>query len=132
MKWPRNAPKMGDKTVKWTLDEFLVQLASEACEVGHAATKCLQFGFHHTHPDYGLNSRVLAHEIGDLLGVCDHISLDWAAVADARALKKIKMDRVRIEFENYKKYLKRRREEYNNANRDDDNGQDRDSEPTDS
>lgn len=91
-----------DKAITFTVDEYLVQLMSEACEVGHAASKCHQFGFHQEYEvgpgRYSVNSKALSAEIGDLLGVCDCLDLDWAVIATHRSLKRIKMARVKDEF----------------------------------
>lgn len=83
-------------------EEVLVQVMSEACEVGHAASKCHQFGFHHEHEGYGHNGKVLSAEIGDLLGACDLLPIDWDIVTQFRVLKRFKMDRVKREIEKEK------------------------------
>lgn len=73
-----------------TLDEKLVLLVEECGEVIQAATKCLRFGYERNQPGYGVNKDVLAHEIGDLMGVVDALTLDWKKVSLSRREKMLK------------------------------------------
>lgn len=81
-----------------TTDEKLILLVEECGEVIQAATKCLRFGYMHHQPDYGVNSRVLAMEVGDLLGVIDSLPLDLDVVKHFRTGKMEKAERVKREF----------------------------------
>jgi hypothetical protein len=78
-----------------TTDEKLVLLIEECGEVIQAATKCLRFGYDRDWPDYGRNDRVLAKEIGDLIGVIDALPLDWNTIADFRRMKMAKAERAK-------------------------------------
>jgi hypothetical protein len=70
-----------------TRDELLVLLIEECGEVIQAATKCLRFGYERFQPGYGVNSEVLATEIGDVFGVTDALHPDPAFVRPAREAK---------------------------------------------
>lgn len=59
-----------------TTDELLVILMEECAEVIQAASKCQRFGFTREHPEYGINDKVLAAEIGDVLAIVDALPLD--------------------------------------------------------
>lgn len=48
---------------------LLTQLASEASEVAHAATKALQFGLDDDYPGYGTPRQRILDEYNDLVGV---------------------------------------------------------------
>lgn len=48
---------------------LLTQLASEAAEVAHAASKVIQFGLNDDYPGYGNNRDQLVLEINDLMAV---------------------------------------------------------------
>jgi hypothetical protein len=70
-----------------TTDEKLVVLIEECGEIIQAATKCLRFGFDRNQPDYGRNDKMLAVEIGELLGIADSLPLDVELIGNARATK---------------------------------------------
>lgn len=76
---------MSDNTL--TRDEVLVVLIEECGEVIQAATKCLRFGYDRNWPDYGVNSEVLAKELGDLLGCMDALPLRDDLVQMFREMK---------------------------------------------
>ena len=78
-----------------TQDEKLVLLIEECGEVIQAATKCLRFGYDREWPDYGVNSKVLAKELGDLIGVVDSLPLDWSTIADFRRMKMPKAEHAK-------------------------------------
>jgi hypothetical protein len=78
-----------------TRDELLVLLIEECGEVVQAATKCLRFGYDRNQPSYGVNSDVLAKEVGDLIGVVDALPLDWNAIAERRKAKVAKATRIK-------------------------------------
>lgn len=80
-----------------TLDDKLILLVEECGEVIQAATKCLRFGWDRNQPGYGLNSSVLAEEVGDLLGVIDALPLNEFDIAPKRANKIKKATRVKRE-----------------------------------
>ena len=81
-----------------TRDECLILLIEECGEVIQAATKCLRFGFDRDQPGYGVNSLVLAAEVGDLLGVIDALPLNRESVALFRSKKMAKAERVKAEL----------------------------------
>lgn len=81
-----------------TLDEKLVLLIEECGEVIQAATKCLRFGYEREWPDYGINHKVLAKEIGDLLGVVDALPLDRSLILQFSKMKMAKASRVKAEI----------------------------------
>ena len=69
-------------------DELLVILIEECSEVIKAATKCLRFGFDANHiPEYGVNSAVLASEVGDLFAVAKALPLNFELVRMTEATK---------------------------------------------
>jgi hypothetical protein len=71
---------MLEATMPLSDDDLLVLLIEECGEVIQAATKCLRFGFNSDHGiGYGLNSRVLSSECGDLQAIMDALPLDLAA-----------------------------------------------------
>jgi hypothetical protein len=72
-----------------TLPEMLVVLMEECAEVSKAASKCLRFGYDTKGPDgYGINRKVLASEIGDLLGIVDALpDIEQYLVSTARNAK---------------------------------------------
>ena len=74
-----------------TRDELLVILIEECGEVIQAATKCLRFGYNRDQPDYGINHEVLAHEIGDLLGISDALPLNRERIECSRQQKLAKL-----------------------------------------
>lgn len=75
-------------TALLTHDELLVLLIEEAGEVIQAATKCLRFGYDTVGPDdYGRNDLVLAHEVGDMLGIVDALDLDARYLETSRENK---------------------------------------------
>lgn len=78
-----------------TREEKLILLIEECGEVIQAATKCLRFGYDHLEPGYGVNSDVLAHEVGDLEGVIAALWLDDEIVAAARKSKIAKAESVK-------------------------------------
>jgi NTP pyrophosphatase (non-canonical NTP hydrolase) len=78
-----------------TREELLVILIEECGEVIQAATKCLRFGYDRRQPDYGVNSEVLAKEVGDLIGVVDALPLDRQLIEDFRKIKVRKATRVK-------------------------------------
>ena len=81
-----------------TREEKLVLLIEECGEVIQAATKCLRFGWDIEHPDYGINHKVLAKEIGDLIGVVDSLPLDSDIIKLFRSIKMIKAERIKKEL----------------------------------
>lgn len=81
-----------------TRDELLILLVEECGEVIQAATKCLRFGYDREQPGYGVNSKVLSAEVGDLLGVLDALPLDDELIAHFRARKIAKATRVKAEI----------------------------------
>ncbi len=81
-----------------TVDETLMLLIEECGEVIQAATKCLRFGYNRDQPDYGVNSEVLAKEIGDLVGVVDSLPLDWTIIYNFRKAKMSKAERIKAEL----------------------------------
>ncbi len=81
-----------------TRDERLVLLVEECGEVIQAATKCLRFGWDRDQPDYGVNHKVLAKEVGDLLGVVDALGLDLDTMELFRKMKMSKAERVKREL----------------------------------
>lgn len=83
-----------------TNDEKLVLLIEECGEVIQAATKCLRFGYERDWPDYGRNDKVLAKEIGDLLGVIDALPLDKELIRIFREMKIAKAQRAKANIEN--------------------------------
>lgn len=58
-----------------TRDDLLILLIEECSEVIQAATKCQRFGWDREYLDYGVNHKVLASEVGDLLAVIDGLHL---------------------------------------------------------
>ena len=70
-----------------TREDLLLPLMEEAAEVAKAASKCLRFGYNRNFPGYGINHRVLAMEIGQLLAVADALDLDNATLELARKHK---------------------------------------------
>jgi NTP pyrophosphatase (non-canonical NTP hydrolase) len=83
-----------------TRDELLVLLIEECAEVIQAATKCLRFGYDRDEPGYGINSDVLAGEIGDVLGVVVALSPDPAAVEFTKSRKIAKATAAKRDREN--------------------------------
>jgi hypothetical protein len=81
-----------------TRDELLILLIEECSEVIQAATKCLRFGFDHSQQGYGINSSVLAAEVGDLLGVVDALPLSRETIELFRSQKIAKAERVKAEI----------------------------------
>lgn len=84
--------------VELTRDERLVLLIEECGEVIQAATKCLRFGFDRDQPGYGVNSAVLAAEVGDLLGVVDALPLNRDISERFRKAKIAKATRIKAEI----------------------------------
>lgn len=80
-----------------TRDELLIVLVEECAEVIQATTKCLRFGFNRLEPTYGINSEILAREVGDLLGIIDELELDHGIVNAYRKLKLEKVKRAKAE-----------------------------------
>ena len=83
-----------------TLEETLVLLMEECAEVAQAASKCIRFGYDTKGPDqYGINRKVLASEIGDLLGVVDSLpDIDDYVVKTARNQKMRKAAKAKAVF----------------------------------
>lgn len=81
-------------------DELLTLLIEECAEVIQAATKIQRFGWDRHQPYYGENREVLAHEIGDVLGVIDGLGeeLPQDIVILARLNKLAKAERVKAEI----------------------------------
>ena len=82
-----------------TNEDKLILLIEECGEVIQAATKCLRFGYDRLEPGYGVNSEVLAQEVGDLEGVIASLDLDDGIVTAYRKLKMAKAERVKAERE---------------------------------
>ena len=70
-----------------TREELLVILIEECAEVTKAVTKIQRFGWTTYWPHYGVNSDVLAAEIGDLLGIIDALPHARSIAAQFRANK---------------------------------------------
>jgi NTP pyrophosphatase (non-canonical NTP hydrolase) len=83
-----------------TRDELLVLLIEECGEVVQAATKCLRFGYDRDQPDYGINSEVLAKEVGDLMGVVEALPLRGDLIEMFRQMKVAKATRIRDKIAN--------------------------------
>jgi hypothetical protein len=81
-----------------TRAEWLTIVMEEGAEVGQAASKCARFGFGRSYPGYGVNHRVLAKEVGDLLGALDQLPIDWDAVAAARMTKRERVERANADL----------------------------------
>jgi NTP pyrophosphatase (non-canonical NTP hydrolase) len=81
-----------------TKDELLVILIEECGEVIQAATKCLRFGFDRSLPDYGVNSEVLAQEVGDVLGIVYALELDLSIITYYKQQKLAKAEYAKIAF----------------------------------
>lgn len=81
-----------------TRDELLVILVEECSEVIKAVTKIQRFGWTTYWPHSGVNSDVLAAEIGDLLGIIDALPHARSIAAQFRANK---IERVIHARENY-------------------------------
>jgi NTP pyrophosphatase (non-canonical NTP hydrolase) len=88
------------KRATLTLDETLVLLMEECAEVAQAASKCLRFGYDTKGPDhYGINRKVLASEIGDLLGVVDALpDIEQYLVTTGRNRKMRKAEEAKAKF----------------------------------
>lgn len=56
-----------------TREDLLIGLMEECAEVIKAASKCLRFGYNRAWPGYGRNDLVLAHEIGDVVGIANEL-----------------------------------------------------------
>lgn len=80
-----------------TTNDKLILLIEECGEVIQAATKCLRFGFDRLEPGYGVNSEVLAQEVGDLEGVIASLPLDIGITEAYRKIKMAKAERVKAE-----------------------------------
>lgn len=80
-----------------TREEKLILLIEECGEVIQAATKCLRFGYDRLEPGYGVNSEVLAQEVGDLEGVIAALPLDQGVVSAYRKIKMAKAERAKAE-----------------------------------
>lgn len=78
-----------------TTDELLVILMEECAEVIKAASKCLRFGYTREQPEYGVNDKVLAAEIGDVLGIVDALPLDRYQVEFFRKQKLLKAQKAK-------------------------------------
>lgn len=76
-----------------TREERLVLLIEECGEVIQAATKCLRFGYDHNWPGYGVNSEVLAQEVGDLFGAAESLGLNEGIVEHFRQSKMAKAEK---------------------------------------
>jgi hypothetical protein len=82
-----------------TLDDLLTLLIEECSEVIKAATKCQRFGFDVDHGvGYGLNSRVLSQECGDVQAIMDALPLDIGAKETSRIGKIAKAEAVKERF----------------------------------
>lgn len=82
-----------------SIEDKLVLLVEECGEVIQAATKCLRFGYHGNHiPEYGINSEVLAREIGDLFGVIDSLPLNPVSIQENRIAKITKAELAKAKY----------------------------------
>ena len=81
-----------------TREEKLILLMEEAAEVIQAASKCLRFGWLRDHPGYGVNNEVLAHEVGELLGVVMSLGLDPDIMREARTWKMDRAEKIKYEL----------------------------------
>lgn len=81
-----------------TTDEKLVVLMEECAEVIKAASKCLRFGYQRDQAGYGQNDKVLAGEIGDLLGMVDALPLDRALIEYCRKRKLAKAEMAKAAY----------------------------------
>lgn len=74
-------------------DEILVIIMEEAAEVIFEASKCLRFGLERVPVHLGgslSNVERLSIELGDLLGMCDELPIDQAALETARNNKMLR------------------------------------------
>jgi NTP pyrophosphatase (non-canonical NTP hydrolase) len=76
-------------------EELLIILIEECGEVIQAATKCLRFGYDRSEPEYGVNSQVLAAEVGDVFGIVDALHLDESYVETNRMSKLARAERAK-------------------------------------
>jgi len=81
-----------------TIDEKLVILMEECAEVIKAASKCSRFGWDREQPEYGQNDKVLAAEIGDMLGMIDSLPLDWTQIEYFRKRKLEKAEKAKAMY----------------------------------
>ena len=81
-----------------TRDEKLIVLIEEAGEVIQAATRCLRFGWDRNQPQYGINHRVLACEVGDLMGMVDALYLQKDLIKTYRSTKLSKAEVAKDKF----------------------------------
>lgn len=89
---------MSQVATKLTRDELLVILMEECAEVIQAASKCLRFGWDREQPEYGQNDKVLAGEVGDLLGIMDALPLDGSLIEYCRKRKLTKAEKAKERF----------------------------------
>lgn len=83
------------EAVELTTDELLVILMEECAEVIKAASKCHRFGWDREHPEYGINDKVLAAEIGEVLAIVDALPLDRAQIEYFRKRKLAKAQKAK-------------------------------------
>lgn len=89
-----------EKREELTLGELLILLMEECAEVSQAASKCLRFGYDTKGPHgYGINRKVLASEIGDLLGVVDSLpDIEQYLVITARNAKMRRAEEAKAKY----------------------------------
>lgn len=92
-------------TAELSEEELLVLLIEECAEVQKAATKCLRFGFRANHiPEYGVNSEVLAREMGELHAVANALYGAYFRPMDCDAWRAGFVDKMERALEAKRRY----------------------------